>query len=62
MLSVDEVCSLIDREVRPLTAVRLPLGQALGYDLAEAIRADADMPAFDRSAIDGYALPEDAQP
>ena len=62
MLSVDQVCSLIDREVRPLPAVRLPLGQALGYDLAEAIRADADMPAFDRSAIDGYALPEDAQP
>jgi molybdopterin molybdotransferase len=62
MLSVDEVCSLIDREVRPLPPVRLPLAQALGYDLAEAIRADVDMPAFDRSAIDGYALPEDAPP
>ena len=62
MLSVDEVCSLIDREVRPLPAVRLPLAQALGHDLAEEIRADADMPAFDRSAIDGYALPENALP
>jgi molybdopterin molybdotransferase len=62
MLSVDQVCSLIDREVGPLPAVRLPLGEALGYDLAEKIRADADMPAFDRSAIDGYALPEDAPP
>ena len=62
MLSVDQVCSLIDREVRPLPAVRLPLAQALGHDLAEEIRADADMPAFDRSAIDGYALPEDALP
>ena len=62
MLSVDQVCSLIDREVGPLPAVRLPLAQALGYDLAEKIRADADIPAFDRSAIDGYALPEAAPP
>jgi molybdopterin molybdotransferase len=60
MLSVDEVCSLIDREVRSLPAVRLPLAQAGRHLLAEEIRADADMPAFDRSAIDGYALPEDA--
>jgi molybdopterin molybdotransferase len=62
MLSVDQVCSLIDRELGPLPTVRLPLGQALGCHLAEEIRADADMPAFDRSAIDGYALPEDAPP
>jgi molybdopterin molybdotransferase len=62
MLTVDEVCSLIDREVRRLPAVRLPLAQAFGHDLAEEIRADEDMPAFDRSAIDGYALPEDALP
>ena len=62
MLSVDELCSLIDREVRPLPSVRLPLAQALGHYLAEEIRADADMPAFDRAAIDGYALPENALP
>ena len=62
MLSVDQVCSLIDREVRSLPAIRLPLAEALGHNLAEEVRADADMPAFDRSAIDGYALPEDALP
>lgn len=62
MLSVDELCSLIDCEVRPLPSVRLPLAQALGHYLAEEIRADADMPAFDRAAIDGYALPENALP
>jgi molybdopterin molybdotransferase len=62
MLSVDQVRSLIDREVRPLPAIRSPLPEALGHNLAEEIRADADMPAFDRSAIDGYALPEDALP
>ena len=62
MLSVDEVWSLIDRNVHPLPSVRVPLGEALGRRLAEEIRADADMPAFDRSAIDGYALPENAEP
>ncbi len=62
MLSVDEVCALIDREVRGLPAVRLPLAEALGHHLAEEIRADAEMPAFDRSAIDGYALPQDSLP
>jgi molybdopterin molybdotransferase len=58
MLSVDEVWSLIDRESRPLPPVRVPLNESLGRRLAMEIVADADMPAFCRSAIDGYALPE----
>jgi molybdopterin molybdotransferase len=58
MLSVDEVWSLIDRESRPLAPRRVPLSDSLGRRLAEGIVADADMPAFSRSAIDGYALPE----
>jgi len=62
MLSVDEVWSLIDRAVRPLPLVRMPLGQVFARRLAEEIRADSDMPAFDRSAIDGYALKEDSAP
>ena len=62
MLSVDEVWSLIDREVRPLPPVRVPLGGSLGRRLAGKILADADMPAFCRSAIDGYALPEGSEP
>ena len=62
MLSVDQVYALIDREVRSLPALRLPLARALDHHLAEEICADADMPAFDRSAIDGYAVPEDAEP
>jgi len=42
--------------VRPLRAERLPLAQAAGGFLAEAIRADRDMPPADRSAMDGYAV------
>jgi molybdopterin molybdotransferase len=62
MLNVNEVWSLIERELRPLPAIRLPLREALGRHLAERIVADADMPAFSRSAIDGYALSEGAEP
>ena len=61
MLSVDEVWSLIDRESQPLPPVRMPLSSSLGRRLAEAIVADADMPAFCRSAIDGYALPDGSE-
>ena len=62
ILSVDDVWSLIDREVQVLTPVRRPLGQAGGHRLAENICADEDMPAFTRAAIDGYALPAGSPP
>ncbi len=62
MLSVDEVWSLIDREVSPLPPVRVPLDQSLGRRLVGEILADADMPAFCRSAIDGYAVPDGSEP
>ena len=54
--SVDEVLALIDGGVEPLPAAALPLEQATGGVLAEDILADADQPAFDRSAIDGFAV------
>jgi molybdopterin molybdotransferase len=62
MLSVDQVWSQIDRQVRPLPPVRVPLGESFGRRLAKEILADADMPAFCRSAIDGFALPEGSEP
>lgn len=62
MLSVDEVWSLIDREVSALPSTSVPLAQACGRRLAEDICADDDMPSFNRSAIDGFALPSGSQP
>ncbi len=62
MLSVDEVWSLIDGKVNALPPVRMPLAQTAGRRLAEDIRADEDMPAFSRSAIDGFALPAGSPP
>ncbi|MFE5795381.1 molybdopterin molybdotransferase MoeA [Streptomyces sp. NPDC056503] len=37
-------------------AVRVPLGQALGRTLAEPLRALTDLPSFDGSAMDGWAV------
>ncbi len=40
----------------PLPPHELPLAQALGGILAENVRAAADLPPFDNSAMDGFAL------
>lgn len=54
--SFDAALVAVLRECHPLPAEAVDLGQALGRVLAERIHADADLPAFDRSAMDGYAL------
>lgn len=43
-------------EARALASEDVSLDEALGRVLAEGIAADADLPPFDRSAMDGYAL------
>ncbi|MET8540345.1 molybdopterin molybdotransferase MoeA [Kitasatospora sp. NPDC004799] len=40
----------------PLPAVRSPLAEALGHALAEPLTALTDLPAFDTSAMDGWAV------
>lgn len=40
----------------PLGTDRLPLAQALRRVLAQEVRASTDLPAFDRSTVDGYAV------
>ncbi len=40
----------------PLPAVRLPLAEALGGVLAVPLEARTDLPAFDTSAMDGWAV------
>ena len=41
---------------RPAGTERVPLLQAFGRVLAEEVQARGDLPAFDRSAVDGYAV------
>lgn len=58
MLSVDEVWALIDHEITARPGLSCPLAESLGRRLAEDVRADEDQPAFTRSAIDGFVVPE----
>ncbi|UCM89036.1 molybdopterin molybdotransferase MoeA [Streptomyces marincola] len=44
------------RAVRPLPPRRLPLDLALGHTLAAPLAALTDLPAFDTSAMDGWAV------
>ncbi|MCK4424554.1 molybdopterin biosynthesis protein, partial [Candidatus Bathyarchaeota archaeon] len=43
-------------QVKRLRSVTVPLHSALNRVLAEDIVADKDLPRFDRSAVDGYAV------
>src|SRR5262249_55474760 len=46
-------------ELRPLGAETAPLSRALGRVLAGAVIADVDVPGFDRSSVDGFAVRAD---
>lgn len=53
---VEQVWTLLARQVQPATPVRVPLPQAVGCVLAEDVRSGGDFPPFDRAMMDGYAL------
>jgi molybdopterin molybdotransferase len=53
---VDQVQALIDRRLQPLAAEEVPVEHAAGRVLAEDVVAACAVPAFDRAAMDGYAL------
>jgi molybdopterin molybdotransferase len=57
MLSVADALRLVLEHAQPLPPEKMPLGpSAPGRCLAEAITADLDVPAFDMSMMDGYAV------
>jgi molybdopterin molybdotransferase len=56
LISVDEALAEILSHVRPLDAERVAVLDALGRVLAEEIVSDIDIPPFDNSAMDGYAV------
>ena len=62
MLSVEQASEIVLKNVVRNPAESAPLPDALGRVLAEDIASDIDMPPFDRSMMDGYALnAQDAQ-
>ncbi len=56
MISVEEHLATILAAVRPAEPVRLPLSDCVGLVLCEEIRSLVDLPGFDNSAMDGYAV------
>ena len=56
MLSYDEAVACIAQHVPPTRRQRVPLDDALGLRLAEPVVARIDLPGFDHSAVDGYAV------
>lgn len=55
-VTVDEALSLIFKHVRPKTQQLLPIEMALGSVLAQDVIAQYNLPPFDNSAMDGYAI------
>jgi molybdopterin molybdotransferase len=56
VLSREEAWALIAARATALPAVSLGLEEAVGRVLAEDVISPIDIPGFDRSAMDGYAL------
>ncbi len=56
MISADEALRIVLENVAPLGVERVSILAGLGRVLAEEIRSPRDIPAFDNSAMDGYAV------
>ena len=56
MIEISKALKLIDRETSAIGIEKLGLTAAVGRILAENIVADSDLPPFDRSQMDGYAV------
>src|SRR6187401_480522 len=62
MISVAEAIQIVRQQTRTLSTEHVQLQDALGRVLAEDVVADTDLPPFDRSQMDGYAVrAEDAK-
>jgi molybdopterin molybdotransferase len=53
---VDEALAILAQRISPLPSEVIPLDEGLDRVLAEDIVAALDVPPFDRSAVDGYAV------
>src|SRR3989338_4253114 len=56
MISVEEAWRRIESLASTLPVETRPLEESADYVLAEPVRAPLDLPPFDNSAMDGYAL------
>ncbi|HSK74598.1 MAG TPA: gephyrin-like molybdotransferase Glp [Pyrinomonadaceae bacterium] len=56
MIPISEALKIIERETFLLESETIDLSNSIGRVLAEEIRADMDLPPFDRSQMDGFAV------
>jgi molybdopterin biosynthesis enzyme len=56
MITVAEAIRIVEEQTHALPAESVPLADASGRFLAEDVIADSDLPPFDRSQMDGYAV------
>ena len=56
LLSIDEALALVLEWVQPLEGEDVPVARAAGRVVAEPALAVTDLPPFDSSAMDGYAV------
>jgi molybdopterin molybdotransferase len=56
MIPISKAFNIIDRETAPLSSETIGLEFAVGRVLAENVFADTNMPPFDRSQMDGFAV------
>src|SRR4030095_3549036 len=57
--AIDQILDYVGRLQAQAAASRveaIPIGEAYGRYLSESVRARCDLPAFDNSAMDGYAV------
>lgn len=55
-VTIEEAFNIIYNNSKPKSLKILPIEEALGYVLAEEITASHNLPPFDNSAMDGYAV------
>lgn len=56
MITVEKALEILKSETAPLAGEWKSLGESNGHVLAESILSPIDMPSFDQSAMDGYAI------
>jgi molybdopterin molybdotransferase len=56
LIDVATAWARVAAAITPLPAERVPLGAAAGRIVAEPVASAVDLPPFDRSAMDGYAV------
>ncbi len=56
MITVDAAMKIVTEAVKPLSPTIVNFEDGLGLCLAHDIQSDIDMPPFNRSAMDGYAV------